>query len=92
MDMYDPMTHLDIAKQRHEAMIREAENREAANAVSGRRRWPRQEGWRPLMDAGEPTHGSAKEAPLTAVLSVVALVVIILALPSLIVAGLVLTN
>jgi hypothetical protein len=89
--MYDPKTHLDIAKQRHEAMIREAENREAANAVSGRRRWPRQEGWLPLMDAGEPTHGSPKEAPLAPVLAVVALVVIMLALPAVIVAG-VLTN
>jgi hypothetical protein len=92
LDMYDPRTHLDIAKQRHEAMIREAENREAANAVSGRRRWPRQEGWLPLMDAGEPTHGSAKNDPLATVLSVVALVVIVLALPAVIVAGAVLMN
>jgi hypothetical protein len=42
-----------------------------------------------LMDAGEPTHGSAQKEPLAAMLSVVALVVIILALPAVVVAGVV---
>jgi hypothetical protein len=41
---------------------------------------------------GRATHGSAKNDPLATVLSVVALVVIVLALPAVIAAGVVLAN